>query len=112
MLTGYPAAVLSGGRRAAQQVPQGTASGLPTVSVVVPAGAIAYAPVSLAITTDGGITGHCTDSGHTTLQLTPPGSSSTISVDMSQLHPCTPAPGFGWAVYPIQVAMPTNASFG
>jgi hypothetical protein len=112
VLDGYPTASLSGGPRGAEALPNATAAGLPAGAVEVPPGATAYAPVSLATTTDGGITGHCGDSKHTTLQLTPPGSPSTISLDVSLLHPCVPAPGFGWALYPIQPSMPTEASFG
>jgi hypothetical protein len=112
VLDGFPAAALSGGPRGDENIGQGTAAGLPTGNVVVPAGATAYAPVALATTTDGGIDGHCTDSKHTTLVLTPPGSSTPISLDVSLLHPCVPIAGFGWAVYPIQPSMPTAASFG
>jgi hypothetical protein len=112
VLNGYPVATLSGGPRGDESVGQGTAAGLPAGPVVVPAGATAYAAIALATTTDGGIDGHCTDSRHTTLQLTPPGSPSTISVDVSLLHPCTQIAGFGWNVYPIQAAMPTASSFG
>jgi hypothetical protein len=112
VLTGFPSATLTGGPRGDEGVGQGSAAGLPTGDVVVPAGATAYAPVALATTTDGGIDGHCSDSKHTTLVLIPPGSSTPVSLDVSLLHPCVPIAGFGWAVYPIQPSMPTAASFG
>ena len=112
VLSGTPAASLSGGKRGGEAVAAGTAKGLPAGKVVVPAGATAYAPVALSTTTDGGIDAHCTDSGHTTLQLTPPGSPTALSVDVALLHPCVPAAGFGWAVYPIQGALPSASSFG
>lgn len=111
VLEGTPTATLTGGRRGDEAVTQGSAAGLPTGRVVVPAGATAYAPVSLATTTDGGIDEHCSDSGHTTLQLTPPGATTAVAIDVRLLHPCTPIAGFGWAVYPIQAAMPSAASF-
>jgi hypothetical protein len=111
VLNGPPAASLSGGPHGTEPVAAGTASGLPAGAVVVPAGATAYAPVSLATTTDGGIDSFCTDSKHTTLELTPPGSPSTISVDVSLLHPCSPIPGFGWSVYPVQPTMPAAGAF-
>jgi hypothetical protein len=111
VLDGAPSATLSGGPHGTEPIAAGTASGLPAGAVVVPAGATAYAPVSLATTTDGGIDSFCTDSKHTTLQLTPPGSPSTITVDVSLLHPCSPIPGFGWSVYPIQPTMPAAAAF-
>ena len=112
VLSGTPTATLSGGKRGDEGVGPGTAKGLPAGKVVVPAGATAYAPVALSTTTDGGIDAHCTDSGHTTLLLTPPGSPTALSVDVSLLHPCTPAGDFGWAVYPIQGALPSASSFG
>ncbi|GAA2089019.1 hypothetical protein GCM10009840_29300 [Pseudolysinimonas kribbensis] len=111
LLNGAPAASLTGGRRGTEGVAAGTSSKFPAGPVVVPAGATAYAPVVLSTTTDGGITGHCTDSKHTTLQVTPAGSPSTIALDVSLLHPCAPQPGFGWAVYPVQSTMPTVDAF-
>jgi len=112
VLDGAPGVALDGGPRGQEPVPAGSAAGLPSGPVVVPAGASAYAPVALATTTDGGIDGHCTDSKHTTLLVTPPGSPSTISVDVTLLHPCTPTAGFGWNAYPIQAALPTATAFG
>lgn len=112
VLNGVPTASLSGGPRGDEPIAAGSAAGLPAGPVVVPAGATAYAPVALATTTDGGIDSFCTDSRHTTLQLTPPGSPSTISVDVSLLHPCSPIPGFGWAVYPVQPDLPAPTAFG
>jgi hypothetical protein len=112
VLDGTPTAALTGGPRGTEGVPQATAAGFPAGPVVVPAGATAYAPFAISTTTDGGITGHCSDSKHTTLQLTPPGSATALSVDVALLHPCAPVPGFGWAAYPIQSGMPTAQSFG
>lgn len=112
VLNGTPTASLSGGPRGDEPIGAGSAAGLPSGPVVVPAGATAYAPVALATTTDGGIDSFCTDSKHTTLQLTPPGSPSVISLDVSLLHPCSPIPGFGWAVYPIQPTLPAPTAFG
>lgn len=112
VLEGTPAAALTGGPLGTEAVPQATAAGFPAGTVVVPAGATAYAPFAISTTTDGGITGHCTDSGHTALQLTPPGSATALSVDVTLLHPCRQAPGFGWAAYPVQSNMPTAPSFG
>ncbi|MGN6325129.1 DUF4232 domain-containing protein [Pseudolysinimonas sp.] len=112
VLDGAPTVALTGGPRGQEGVPAGTAAGLPAGPVVVPPGASAYAPVALATTTDGGIAGHCSDSRHTTLLVTPPGSPSTVSIDVTLLHPCTPIAGFGWTAYPIQAAMPAAAAFG
>lgn len=111
VLNGAPAVSLTGGPRGTEGVAAATSAKFPAGPVVVPAGATAYAPVALSTTTDGGITGHCIDSKHTTLQLTPSGSPSTISLNVSLLHPCAPQPGFGWAAYPVQAAMPTADAF-
>jgi hypothetical protein len=112
VLDGAPGVALAGGPRGQEGVPAGSAAGLPAGPVVVPAGASAYAPIALATTTDGGIDGHCTDSKHTTLLVTPPGSSSTVTIDVTLLHPCAPIAGFGWNAYPIQAALPTATAFG
>jgi hypothetical protein len=111
LLNGAPTVSLTGGRRGSERVGARTSGKFPAAPVLVPAGATAYVPVVLSTTTDGGITGHCTDSRHTTLQVTPPGSPSTISLDVALLHPCAPQPGFGWAVYPVQATMPTVDDF-
>jgi hypothetical protein len=111
VLDGIPTASLTGGSRADEPVGGGSAAAMPAGPVVVPAGATAYAPFSLATTTDGGIDSFCTDSRHTTLVLTPPGSPSTISIDVSLLHPCTQIAGFGWAAYPIQPTLPAPNAF-
>jgi len=111
LLDGAPAVSLTGGPHGTERVAAGTSSKFPAGPVLVPAGATAYVPVVLSTTTDGGITGHCTDSKHTTLEMTPAGSTSTITLDVSLLHPCAPKPGFGWSVYPVQSAMPAAAAF-
>jgi hypothetical protein len=111
LLNGYPGALLRGGPTGPESIAHATRSTFPAGPVVVPAGATAYAPFVIATTTDGGITGHCTDSKHTTLAVAVPGSPSRISLDVSLLHPCNRQPGFTWAAYPFQATMPAVTAF-
>jgi hypothetical protein len=110
-LTGYVGVVLRGGPRGPEKVGHGTSKSFPAAPVVVPPGATAYVPMVLNTTTDGGITGHCSDSKHTTLQVTPATGTATINLDVARLHPCIPQPGFGWTVYPVQPTMPAVTAY-
>lgn len=110
-LTGYVTVILRGGPRGPEAVGHGTSKNFPAAPVVVPSGATVYVPMVLNTTTDGGITGHCSDSKHTTLQVTPAKGTATINLDVSLLHPCVPQLGFGWTLYPVQAAMPAVTAF-